>query len=188
MATTIKIDVKVYIDEMLDFFKNDSSYGTLEKPFPAESFYEVVAPWAKFTGPMKDILVFESNTEYLWFIESVSGVDVNFVDLGGISQLDMQLITRSPSQEKWDTIIQNAPKMDADGKIKFKPEKKGHVSSDEKSRKEFKFQTTSSVPEDARLKYSVLFEFANKKGISFYGKIDPLGSGESKPPPPSGNL
>ncbi|MCF8357827.1 MAG: hypothetical protein K9H26_03655 [Prolixibacteraceae bacterium] len=182
-TTTIKIDVKVYIDEMLDFFKNDSSYGTIEKPFPAKSFYELVAPYAKFTGPMKDILLFENNTEFLWFIQSVSGVDVNFVDLGGDSQLDMQMITRSPSQEKWDAIIQNAPKMGADGKLKFKPEDKT-VISDPRTQKEFKFKTTSSVPEDTRLKYSILFEFKDKKGNSLYGFIDPYTTGDTKPPPP----
>ncbi|MBN1926323.1 MAG: hypothetical protein JW798_10855 [Prolixibacteraceae bacterium] len=182
-SITVKVNVRVYIDEMLDFFRNDNSYGTLEKPFPAESFYELVAPYAKFSGPLKNILVFENNTEYLCFIESVSGDDVNFVELGGDSQLDMWMITSSPSQEKWDKIIQNAPKMDADGKLKFKPEDRTS-GAEKRNQKEFKFMTTSTVPDDVRLKFSILFEFTDKSGIVFYGNIDPWGSGESKPPPP----
>lgn len=183
MATkTINVKVRVFIEEMLSYYQWDNSYGTIDKPFPAESFYLLEAPKAKFTGPLKDILVFENDTEFQWIIESVAGGIVNFVDLNGDSQLDMQMITSSPSQKKWDKTIKNAPQMDEKGKIKFLPKDKG--DSDGKRIKEFVFTTTDSVPDDAIMKYSILFEFKDQKGNLKYGLVDPYGGSNTPPPPP----
>ncbi len=181
-SKTIKVKIRVFIEEMLSFYQWDSSYGTINKPFPAESFYELEAPWAKFTGPVRDILVFENDTEFRWIIESVSGGNVNFVDLGGESQFDLKLITSSPSQKKWEKIIKNAPAMDSDGKLKFRPKDKGII--DGKNKKEFNFETESSLSDDSVMKYSILFEFKDIKGNTKYGLIDPLAGTLTPPPPP----
>lgn len=183
MATkTINVKVRVFIEEMLSYYQWDHSYGTIDKPFPAESFYLLEAPKAKFTGPIKDILVFEDDSEFHWIIESISGGIVNFVDLNGDSQLDLQMITSSPSQKKWDETIKDAPQMDSKGKIKFLPKDKGE--SNGKPKKEFIFTTSDSIPVDAVMKYSILFEFKDLWGKLQYGLVDPLTSGTLPPPPP----
>ncbi|MBP7507263.1 MAG: hypothetical protein KA807_05555 [Prolixibacteraceae bacterium] len=179
---TINVKVRVFIEEMLSYYQWDNSYGTIDKPFPAESFYLLEAPKAKFTGPLKDILVFENDTEFHWNIESGAGGIVNFVDLNGDSQLDLQMITSSPSQKKWDKTIKNAPQMDDKGKIKFLPKDKEH--KDGSLKKEFVFATTDSVPEDAVMKYSILFEFKDQKDKLKYGFVDPFAGGGIPPPPP----
>ncbi|HPR31630.1 MAG TPA: hypothetical protein PLK12_06035 [Prolixibacteraceae bacterium] len=173
---SINMNVKVYIDEMVDFYKDDPSFGSPEKPYPADPFCELIAPYAKFSGPLKNILVFEKNSVYNWMLESPSGVPLSYVPNGDDSLLEMEMITAGPSDEKWKKMFVNVPSMDSSGKIRIK--------SKEKTENAYVLETTTTLPENMKVKYSIRFTFTGKDGKNKFGFLDPLGDTGTKPPPP----
>lgn len=175
-SKTYQVSIRVYIDEMMAFYEDDPRLGTFENPYKADMFYEVLSPYAHFYGPLRNILIFEENSTYVWTIESANGQLLRFASANDVSEMDMEMITDSPSEKKWKNVFKNAPKMQGNGKIKMK--------SKSKSSNEFSLGTTDDLKNGGRVKYSFLFEFEDVKGNLKYGMVDPVGDTYPPPPPP----
>ncbi len=165
------IKVRIYTNELLAYYKADPTYGTKDKPIPVESFYELVAPSAKFTGPLKNILVLENESNYNWTLVNADDSPLNII--GDDSVMDVQMITNSPSDAKWEKLFKNAPKMDKDGKIKIK----GKASKTN----DFELDTNADISNSGVIKYSFVFQFSDGIGGIKYGIVDPMAGGY--PPP-----
>jgi hypothetical protein len=169
------LTVRVYTSEMMEFFKDDPKFGTKEKPYQADSFSEIVSPYAKFYGPQKNILIFENNSVYQWELESSDGRPLTFSKSDDAPELDMVMITNSPSNQKWKKVFKNAPEMQADGKIR--------VKSKSPDKNVFQLETSDNLTDGGKVKYSLLFEFEHEGEVKF-AAIDPFGDTWPPPPPP----
>ena len=169
------LKVRVYTSEMMEFFKDDPMYGTREKPFKADSFSEIVSPYAMFYGPQKNILVLQGNSIYQWELESSDGRSLTFSKSADMPELEMVKITDSSSNQKWEKIFKNAPEMQPDGKIK--------VKSKYSDKNVFQIETTDNLSNGGKVKYSLLFEFEYNGEIKF-ASIDPFVDTWPPPPPP----
>lgn len=169
----IIVKVKVYTEELQEFYQNDPTYGTSEKPFPAEGFYEVVSNYALFTGPLKNILKFEPTTLYTWVLEQADGTQLTLV--GAESEIEMKMAFNNPTNDIWKRLFKDAPLMDNDGKIKMKG--KGDKIS------EFTLETSDDISRGPAIKYSFTFEFQGADGTLKYGIVDPMGVPNNPPPP-----
>lgn len=171
--TVYQVQVRVYLTELQQFYADNSDYGTLGKPYPANSFFELKCPKATFWGPLKNILVLESDCTYQWSIVSKDDVPVSFAGTDN-PFMEFQMLSKNPSQQKWDKIFNN-PTVVGD-KVKVKPAKK-----DENT---YELDTQPDIEPSVRLKYSFLFEFTDKSGVLKYGLIDPDSTTQPIPPPP----
>jgi len=169
------VKIRVYTDELLAFYKDDPSFGTKEKPLPAESFYELTSPYALFWGPLKNILIFDNDCIYNWEIETANGEQLDF-STNDESVMELKMLTDKPSEEKWRKVFKNAPAMDPSGKIKIKPKTT--------TKNEFELQTSDNVADGGNIKYSFVFEFKTKSGGSKFAIIDPMSITMPPPPPP----
>jgi hypothetical protein len=159
---------------MLNFFKDDPRFGSKDKPYKADMFYEVLSPYAHFYGPLKNILVFEENARYVWSVESADGKKLIFSSINDTPEMDLEMITDKPSEDKWNKVFQKPPKMQPDGRLKLK--------SAEKSSNVFSLETTENLKDGGKIKYSFLFEFEDSNGKTKYGIVDPVA--DTYPPPP----
>jgi hypothetical protein len=173
------IQIRVYTNEMMKFFSEDPSYGTKEKPYPADSFSQLISPYAVFYGPLKNILLFQNNSNYRWVIESADGKPLAFTSKDNAPEMDMVMITDKPSDAKWEKIFPKAPKMKSNGKVVLKSKNTGDNI--------FEIETSDDVKNGGKLKYSFTFEFENEKGELKYGTIDPHGDTYPPPLPPGLN-
>jgi len=171
------LTVRVYTSEMMEFYKDDPKIGSKEKPYQAEVFSEIISPYAKFYGPQKNILIFESNCVYQWELESSDGRPLTFSKSDDAPELDMVMITDSPSNQKWRKILKDAPEMQFDGKIR--------VKSKSPDKNVFQLQTTDNLTDGGKVKYSLFFEFEHN-GVIKYAVIDPFVDTWPPPPPPVG--
>lgn len=170
------LKVRVFVSEMMEFFKDDPKFGTKEKPYKADSFCEIISPYAMFYGPKKNILILQSNCIYQWEVESLDGRLLTFSKANDVSELDMDMVTDSPSNLKWKKVFKNAPEMQADGKIR--------VKSKSPDKNVFQLETSDNVTGGGKVKYSLLFEFEHKGEIKF-ANIDPYVDTWPPPPPPA---
>lgn len=178
METKIfQVQVRVYTSEMMEFFKDDPMYGTKEKPYMADSFSEIISPYAMFYGPLRNILLFQNDSIYQWKLESADGRPLIFSRDIDSPEMEMELITQKPTNEKWKKIFKNTPDMQPDGKVKVKSKNSG--------KDVFELETTSNVDGGGSIKYSFYFEFDDDKGVTKYAMIDPNGSAWPPPPPPA---
>ncbi|MDA3878782.1 MAG: hypothetical protein PF436_00200 [Prolixibacteraceae bacterium] len=173
---TYQVSIRVFINEMMTFYKDDPRLGTRENPYKADMFYEVLSPYAHFYGPLRNILIFEKNSVYIWTLETDTGRKLRFSSNDDVSEMDLEMITDSPSEKKWKKVFINPPKMQSGGKIKLK--------SKSKSSNEFSLETTGDIKSGGRIKYSFLFEFEDEDGNTKYGIVDPNGDTYPPPPPP----
>ncbi len=171
-----QVQLRVYIDEMMRFFADDPKLGTYENPYKADAFCEVLSPYAPFYGPLKNILLFESNSVYRWQIVDSNGKELSFSSSDKKPEMDMQMISDKPSNEKWKKMFPDAPEMSHQGKIK--------LNSKKVDKNVFELQTSDDVSDGFKLKYSFLFEFTDAKGGVKYASIDPFGDHWPPPPPP----
>lgn len=167
--TIYQVQVKVYLEELQQFYADNPSYGTIDKPYPANSFFELKCPGAKFWGPLKNILILESDSTYQWSIVSKDDAIVKF-SKGDDSFLEFEMLSPDPTPQKWSKIFEN-PTVEGD-KVKVKPSKKDENVYD--------LDTITEVAPSVRMKYSFLFEFIDN-GTVKYGTIDP--DGVTVPPP-----
>ena len=172
--TVFQIQIRIFLPEMIRFYKDNPEYGTLKKPYPADSFYQLISSYAKFYGPMKNILIFQNNCIYNWIIESADGTPLEFNTTTDEPEMDMEMMTNKPSNAKWKKLFDNAPDMLPSGKVK--------VKSIKTKKNEFELETSSDVADGGSIKYSFLFKFKDEKEETKYGIIDPIGG--SMPPPP----
>lgn len=174
---TYKVTIRVFVKEMLAFYKDNSQYGTTpDKAYPADMFYELYAPSSPFYGSLRNIMVFQNNCNYQWLIESTDGTPLTFSSSADDAIMEMEMITETPAtKEKWKEmfVFAGEPDVDADGKLKVKDNK-----TDENS---FALETSSDVSKGGKVKYSILFEFKVGKDTK-YGKVDP-GTDVLMPPP-----
>lgn len=174
--TVYQIKIRIYISEMIDFYRGNPEYGTIAKPYPADSFYELISPFAQFYGPLKNILIFQDNSTYQWVLESTDETSIVLSDSNDGVAMEMEMITNKPSDTKWEKVFKNAPKMQANGKIKIK--------SKGSKKNIIEMETSSDIAESDCIKYSILFEFQDKNGVKKYAYIDPQVN-TSPPPPPT---
>ncbi|MCF8361357.1 MAG: hypothetical protein K9G70_01910 [Prolixibacteraceae bacterium] len=172
---TYQVKIRVYIPEMLNFFKEDPRLGTKENPYKADMFYEVLSPYAHFYGPLRNILVFEKNAKYVWSVESADGEELHFTSINDTPEMELEMITDKPSDEKWNKVFKKPPKMQPDGKLKLK--------SSVRSSNVFSLETTENIEDGGKIKYSFLFEFEDIKGDTKYGIVDPVSDFYPPPPP-----
>ena len=177
MKNFYQVQVRVYTSEMMEFYKNDPEYGTKAKPYMADSFSEIISPYALFYGPLKNILLFQNDSTYQFKLDSSDGRPLTFSKDLDSPEMDMVMITDKPSNEKWKKIFKNAPDMQPNGKVKVKSKKPGNNV--------FELETTSDVANGGTIKYSFYFEFDDDKGVTKYAMIDPEGSAWPPPPPPA---
>ena len=176
MSNTIyKVQIRVYTDELMKFYKGNPEYGSKDKPYPAELFYEMVSPYASFYGPLRNILVLQNNCIYQWVLEAVNGIPLKFSSSDDDSQMDMEMITNDPSNEKWKKVFKDAPDMQPDGKLK--------VKTKNPNENVFDLKTSTDVSGNGQIKYNFLFEFKDGNGNTKFGLIDPLADTELPPPP-----
>jgi hypothetical protein len=174
--TTYQVRIRVYIPEMMNFFQDDPRLGSKDKPYKADMFYQVLSPYAHFYGPLRNILVFEKNARYVWSVESADGKELRFTAINDSPEMDLEMITDKPSDDKWNKVFKKPPKMQPDGKLKLK--------SNESSSNVFSLETTGNLKDGGKIKYSFLFEFEDIKGNTNYGLVDPCADLYPPPPPP----
>ena len=172
--TVYQVQVRVFLKELQKYYEDNPDYGTVEKPYPADSFHQVICPYATFYGPLKNIMLYDANCTYVWSIESADGSVVSFASNEN-SGMELEMIDPDPTNAKWKKIFEDAPEMDPKTKkVKVKPKKKG--------KDVFELSTAADATPSAKFKFSFLFEFTDASGALKYGIIDPDGS--LKPPPP----
>jgi hypothetical protein len=171
-----QVRFKAFTDEMLEFFKNNPTLGTEKNPIPADAFVDLVKDGLVFTGPLKNILQFEENSDYVFEVESPKGILLEFDSGKGKSKMILSMITDQPSEEKWKKFMKNPPKMNAKGEIEL-------TSTDEKKSK-FEFVTNPESDEECKIKYSLLFGFNTAGGETKFALIDPYADGGTRPPAP----
>ena len=174
--TTFQVKIRVFVPEMMNFFKDDPRLGSEEYPYKADMFYELLSPYAHFYGPLRNILIFEKNARYEWYIESAEGKELNFAAINDFPEMEMEMITDKPSDEKWNKVFDKPPKMLPDGRLKLK--------SSAKSSNVFAIETTGDLIDGGKIKYSFLFEFEDDKGNTKYAIVDPIADMYPPPPPP----
>ena len=103
-SKTYQVSIRVYIDEMVAFYENDPRLGTFENPYKADMFYEVISPYALFYGPLRNILIFEENSKYVWIVESSDGKPLRFASDNEVPEMDMEMITDTPTEKKWKIL------------------------------------------------------------------------------------
>jgi hypothetical protein len=177
--TVYTIKIRVYTQELETFFKGNPDYGSFDKPYPADNFYELISPYALFYGPLKNILLFQSKSKYIWTIENANGTPLVFSGGNDNPELTAEMITKTPSDTKWKKLFKNAPSMQNDGKIKLK--------SSQPNENKFELETESDVAGAGNVKYSFIFEFKDQNGQVKYGAIDPISNPYPPPPPPDGD-
>ena len=174
---TYKVTIRVFVKEMVAFYKDNSEYGTTpDKAYPAEMFYELFAPSATFYGSLRNIMVFQSNCNYQWAIESTDGTPLRFSTSTDKALMEMEMITETPpTKDKWKKMFNfnGDPDVGPDGKLKVKDKK-----TDENL---FELETSSDVSKGGKVKYSILFEF-EIDGKTKYGIVDPGGDVIMPPP------
>lgn len=166
------VKFRVYLKELLEFYKDNPNYGTLSKPLPADSFCEIVAPSSVFYGPLRNIMVFQDDAIYRWTIESIDGTPISFTQ-GDNAEMTMEMITEQPTKQKWEKVFKNPPNPDSEGKLKIK-----NKTKDENI---FEMTTNTNIKGGGNIKYSFRFEF-EINGTTMYGLIDPTSSTETPPP------
>lgn len=172
--TLYKIQIRVFISELMDFYKDNPSYGTKDLPYPADSFYQLISPYASFFGPLKNILLIDNNCTYQWIIESTDGRSVEFSGNDGAG-MDIEMISQDQTNQKWKKVFKDAPDMDPKTKkLKIKSKTKGENN--------FDLTSPNQVEPTVKMKYSFLFEFNDDNGITKYASIDP--DTVTVPPPP----
>ncbi len=169
----VTIKLRVFTRDMIAFYSANPAYGTKEEPYPADFFCQLISSTAMFYGPLKNILLFQNDTIYRWVIESDKGEPLKFRITSDTPEMDMEMITDKPSNEKWKKVFKNAPQMEKSGIIK--------VKSKDINSNSFELETSSNVKDGGKMKYSFNFEFENDKGELKYGQIDP--HGDTYPPP-----
>lgn len=173
--TIYQVQIRVFLRELVDYYKDNPDYGTKDKPYPAGSFYMLISPYAQFFGPLRDILLLQPNATYQWIIESNDGTPVSFTG-DDQSGMELEMIAKSPTNEKWKKVFADAPDMDP-------VTKKVKVKSNKAGKEIFELTTPEKLDPSVKMKYSFLFEFTDDQGILKYGVIDPDGMTEPPPPP-----
>lgn len=169
------VKFRVFTDEMLKFFGDDSSFGTSSKPYPADAFHTVEASEAYFTGPLRNIMNLEPNTTYHIVVETNKGEALRPTSTGPFVEMTL-IAEKTPSDKEWKKVIKNAPKP-VKGKIK--------IPNSAKDR--FSFETEKDLPYATHIKYNIVFEFTDTNGATKYGIIDPYTETCPPPPPPPPN-
>lgn len=172
--------LRIYINEMMAYFKNSNEYGiTKAKPYPADSFYELISPSSVFYGSLRNIMVFRSSCIYRWVLESYEGIQLRFSNenVGDFGIMKMEMIVEpNPTKEDWKKIFvfEEEPDVELDGKLK--------VKNTIQNENIFELETTRDILNHCKIKYSILFEFEDSEGNTKYGSIDPY-SDTTIPPP-----
>lgn len=167
------VNIRVYLKELLAYYKDNPDYGTTPtNPFPADFFSEIIAPSSAFYGPLRNIMVFQDDAVYKWTIDSADGTPISFAK-NNDAEMIMEMITNEPSKQKWQKVFKNPPDPDNKGRLKIKNSPQGENI--------FSMTTNTNIKDGGKIKYSFLFEF-EVDGITKYGAIDPIG--DTTPPPP----
>lgn len=166
------VQVTVYPRSILRFYNDNPSLGTIKNPYPADAFFDVKCPAATFWGPMKNVLLIDSDCTYEWSVTSGDDIPISLVD-DEDTFLEFAMVSPGASDQKWKKVFSDAPQMGSDKKIKVGPVNKNSE----------KFQLNSAVTVDptVRLKYSILFKFTAPDNTIKYGLIDPQSM--TMPPP-----
>lgn len=165
---TYTVTLRIFIKELIAFFKDNPEYGTAKKPYPADLFYELYAPSSPFYGSLHNILVFQNNSYYKWVLESTDGTTLKFSSTTDDVMMEMEMITGTPpDKNKWKQmfVFTDDPIVEPDGKLKVKNKTTAEDI--------FILETSGDVTKGGKTKYSFLFEF-DDNGITKYGKIDPF--------------
>lgn len=173
-AKDYKVEIRVYLNELVEFYKGDSDYGTPNQPYPADLFYELISPSALFFGPQKNILLFEKNCNYHFMIVSSNGQPIQF-DGNDDGKFLAKMISKDGSIGKWQKVFPKVKASDLHNKeLKLPSTTPG---------KDVFTLTTAAMPEkDIMFKYSFSFSFIDDNGVKKYATIDP-GGGSGTPPP-----
>jgi hypothetical protein len=46
--TLYKVQIRVFLYELLEFYKDEPEIGTKQNPYPADSFYQLISSYALF--------------------------------------------------------------------------------------------------------------------------------------------
>ena len=166
------VNIRVYLKELLSYYKDNPDYGAPDKPYPADFFSEIIAPSSVFYGPLRNIMVLKDDAVYRWTIDSADGTPILFNNSKD-SEMVMEMITNQPSKEKWQKIFVNPPDPDDKGRLKIKSKKPNESV--------FEMTTTNNIKGGGKIKYSFLFEF-DVNGVPKYGIIDPVVDPTDPPP------
>lgn len=167
------VKIKVYLDAIQKIFAGNTELGTLDNPYPADSFFEIKCPGANFWGPLKNVLVIENDATYQWSVDSSDDTPISIPDSEN-AYIQFAMLVPDADDNKWKKIFSDAPEMDpVSKKIKVKPQQKNNEL--------FVLNSAVDLTPTVPLKYSILFKFEDSKGNTKYGLIDPIS--ETMPPP-----
>ena len=170
------IAVFVDTDSMISFFKDDPVYGTIEKPYNADSFYSIDAPEVLFRG--KHILQLEANCQYkIWLNASPGKSQLTTIKYANSSSKDPEgdmiftmISDKTPTLDEWGQILDLKT-------IKYEYTVDGLLLVKQGADGFFYVNTVQKITCFKNLKYSFLFKIAGTDKIGF---IDPFISNRSE--------
>jgi hypothetical protein len=170
MSKNVTIRITVDCESMVDFFQNDTSYGTRNKPCRADSFCEVAAVGATSTG-IRNVFKLASDTEYQFQLTNAnSNTDIDCKT----ATLTLAIIQANISTEnEWAKIIDLSyslpPEFNVNGSLIYKPvqDKDGNYIFI------IKTQPDGTFEQNYNLQYTITFQvLSNEKSV--LAVIDPL--------------
>mgnify|MGYP006289274341 FL=1 len=162
-----EITIHVDTDHLIDFFKDDNSWGTPDKPLIADDFCKIDAPDISWEG--NKILPLEPDTEYRVSLVSnskkypVSMIDRSTGEVNGEIKMDMitPKITKWKEWEKVFDLERTHYEYTLDGHLLLKPTRDNH----------FLLATPKKIKLHHNIFYTILFRIG---GADKMAVVDPL--------------
>ncbi|MFW5753749.1 MAG: hypothetical protein ACOCV9_03005 [Marinilabiliaceae bacterium] len=162
-----EITIHVDTDSLIDFFKDDSAWGTPDKPLIADDFCRINAPDISWEG--NKILSLEPDTEYRVSLVSnskkypISLIDPSTEEVNGEIKMDMitPKITKLKEWEKVFDLEQTHHEYTLDGHLLLKPTRDNH----------FLLATPEKIKLHHNIFYTIIFRIG---GADKMAVVDPL--------------
>ena len=161
------IKILVDTDQLIDFFKGDSSWGTADKPLVADAFCHIDAPDIHWEG--NNILPLEPATDYTLSLDDSSAVnkvvlfDSATGDIKG--QIFIDMITHNITKEKeWGQVFDLS-------RTNYEVTLDGHLILKPTADNLFKVGTPEKINLHQNIFYKIVFRI---DGADKMAVIDPL--------------
>ncbi|TKG94535.1 hypothetical protein EYV94_11335 [Puteibacter caeruleilacunae] len=161
--STIKVNIYVRTEEMIEFYKGDQNQGNPQNPYTADPFCNFVITGTETIGANGDILSLQSDSQLQWSIKDADGNDLvnNYND-----EIFLSMVTDQetlPVVEDWQKIFNFTPNGQYSvhvGKLLIKGVNQ--------------INTQQKISLHNNLQYNIGFSFSDATGKIHYALIDPF--------------